>query len=147
VGFFKIFKMHIPHVSHWSEAVRDIKRIGHGKDSFSNAMTGANHKVISFEIKLFNGCGEKREVISIIFRSHWKPLNERGLDIHPLDNLRDLVLYIDEGIKICIGVKFTEDLKTFLPSSHAGKPIMNQSHLHPFTSFSATLLKISPILP
>jgi hypothetical protein len=121
--------MHIPHVSHWSEAVRDMKGIGHGKNSFSNAMTRADHKVISFEIKLFDGCGEQREVISIIFQSHGKFLNKRGLDIHPLNDRRELILDIDKRIEICIGVKFTEDFEALFPSSHTSKPVMNQRDL------------------
>jgi hypothetical protein len=99
--------MHIPHIPHGSKAVTDMKGIGHRENSLGNAVTGAHHKVISFKIKLFDGCGEEREVISIIFRSHWKSLNKRGLDIHPLNHRRELILDIEKRIEICFGVKFT----------------------------------------
>ena len=138
--------MHIPYVSHRSETVRDMKGIGHGKNSLGNTMTRADHKIISFEIKLFDGCGEKREVISIISRSHGKFLDKRGFDIHPLNHRGELILDIEKRIEICFRVKFTEDLETFFPSSHAGKPIMNKSDFQWKTSlifFSMIRVKMS----
>jgi hypothetical protein len=106
-----------------------MKGIGHGKNSFGNAMTRADHKVISLQIKLFDGRGEQREVISIIFRSHGKSLNKRGLDVHPLNGRGKLIFDIEKGIEICFRVKFTEDFQALLPTSHTGKPVMNQGNL------------------
>jgi hypothetical protein len=78
--------MHIPYVSHGGKTIRDVKGIRSRENAFGNTMAGTDDKVIRLQIEFFDGRGKKGKVISIKSRCHRKALNERGLDLHPLDD-------------------------------------------------------------
>jgi hypothetical protein len=88
-------------------------------------MAGTDDKIIPFEIELLDGHGEKGKIISVRGGCLWKMLNERGFDIHPFDDIGQLVLHIEEGKEIRLRIELAEDLEAFLSSPHACEPIMN----------------------
>jgi hypothetical protein len=85
----------------------------------------ADDQVISFEIKLLDGRGKTGEIRSVVGRCLWEMLNERGVDIHSLNNVGQLILDIKEGKEVGLRIELAEDLKAFLTSSHACEPIMD----------------------
>jgi hypothetical protein len=85
--------------------VRDMKGLGHGKNSFRHTMAGTDDQIIVPKIEVFDGRGKEGEVIAIIFHYPGESLEEGSLDPHPLDDSRESMFDMDERIEICLRVK------------------------------------------
>ncbi len=105
-----------------------MEGISRGEDSFGDTVAGTHNQIVSFEIEGLYRRWKQGEIVSVIFERPRKTLNIGGIDPHPLDRLRQLLLVIEECVKIGFREKLTQRLKALFPSSHAHQPVMNQGN-------------------
>ena len=121
----EVIVVQVPHVTHGSEAVRQVQAAGRHPHGLGHAMAQRQDQVVTAHVETAHGGGEQGQVIGIRRAGGWQRLDERGHDPAPLDRRRHGTGYVEQREERRGREELTEDFQAPLAAAHAGEPVVN----------------------
>jgi hypothetical protein len=122
----KVIVVQVPHVTHGSEAVRQVQAAGRHTHGLGHAMAQRQDEVVTAHVETAHGGREQRQVIGIRGTGGGQRLDERRHDPAPLDRGRHGTGHVEQREERCRREQLTENFQAPLAAAHAGEPVVNE---------------------
>src|ERR1044072_2493464 len=125
----KIAVVLIPHIAHGSMHIGDVQSAIR-QYSFRNTMTAGKNKIVSSQVKPFDGTGKERQIVAIDPFCLRQSTDKRTSYLHLPNRRRNLFGSVQQCVKIGRRKKLAENFEAFFTTPHPRQPIMHKGHSH-----------------